>query len=202
MQSVYLFYSPSRLVKVFDIYPTSHPAVYDARSFFRVEHDWSCRYYPIWDALGAKCWTPHCQIGLPREKDAVTRLLGEWSLLMKKKKIVLWSRRGDRTYSQDSRSPLVLINHRSWKVFYTASGVHAELVNVSFCWSTIVLVCPWVGVHWRTSLMSLSLLLTQHVFFVSLGWLARREVSDCLAAVLSAAASRICSKQHQISFSI
>ena len=56
---------------------------------------------------------------------------------------------------------------------------------------------PCVGVHWRISLRSSSLLLQQcPTCLVRLGWFLRWEVSSNTAATLWGVASRIRSKQH------
>ena len=62
-------------------------------------------------------------------------------------------------------------------------------------------VCPCMGVQWRTSLMSSSLLLqqSQHVMFILFEWFVRWEASGRTAAILLGASSRICSKQHPAS---
>ena len=65
--------------------------------------------------------------------------------------------------------------------------------SVLAAWST--LVCPCVGVHWRTSLMSSAQPVLQ-VLFVFLTWFVWWKVSDCTAAVLWGAAFGICLKQH------
>ena len=61
------------------------------------------------------------------------------------------------TDSPDSLSPFVPIIHRFRQVFETTSCVHTELLFVSSCW----LARPCAGIHWRTSLISSSLLLQQ-----------------------------------------
>ena len=55
--------------------------------------------------------------------------------------------------SFDSLSPSIPIGHRSWKGFWTASSVCPELMT-----GRSVLLCPCVGVHWKISLVSSSLL--------------------------------------------
>ena len=57
------------------------------------------------------------------------------------------------------------------QVFYIVSSIHTELMNVFAGWPT--LVCPYVGVHWRTLLMS-SFLLHQQcpAYLADLNWMA------------------------------
>ena len=60
-----------------------------------------------------------------------------------------------------------------------------------------ILVCPCVGVHQKTSLMSSSLLLQQcPAYLVYLGWFVKRKGSGHSVAVLRGAGSKIYSKQH------
>ena len=56
----------------------------------------------------------------------------------KKVSIAVWqlesSSCANSTVSLNSLSPSVSVGHRSGQAFYAASGVHTELVFVSFCW--------------------------------------------------------------------
>ena len=74
-------------------------------------------------------------------------------------------------------------NHLSWLFLETVSSVLAELMNVIFGGQPM-LACPYVGVHKRMSLMSLSLLHQQWPACFSHLTFVRWEVSGCTAAVV------------------
>ena len=59
---------------------------------------------------------------------------------------------------------------------------------------TSLLVCPWVKVHRRTSLMSSSLLLQQCPGFIFLGWFRRLEININIPAILWGLPTKIVQK--------
>ena len=93
-----------------------------------------------------------------------------------------------------SRTTLPII-HCPWQGLQTTYNI---LYRVDISQSLLV------GQHWyvhrRTLLMSSFLLLQQcplpHILFIILAWFLRWKISGHIAAVLSGAASKICSKQH------
>ena len=82
------------------------------------------------------------------------------------------ARDADNMDSFDSISPSILISYQSWQIFYTLNSVFTKLWNVSFFAGGPTLICPFVRIHRRKSLMSLSLVSLQYpVCLVNLIWM-------------------------------
>ena len=107
------------------------------------------------------------------------------------------SSRLDSMDSLDSLLPFIPIAHRFWQVLYATSSVCTELVCTHFA-DLRTLVCPWVGVHRKTSLIAYPCFLSgaQMLYLSFFGWFVQWEVSGPIAIVLQGFAFRICSEQH------
>ena len=93
----------------------------------------------------------------------------------------------------------VPIDNRAWIFLKTASSVHANLINESFCWSVITDVSMSKNQQENVAydfVLTSSAVPTQHVLLVLLGWYAWWELSGHTAAGSLGVDSKICSKQH------
>ena len=97
-------------------------------------------------------------------------------------------------------SSLNLSHHQSLSVIAPGRSPRLQLVSVQN-WYKSLLTCQSAGVHNRTLLMSLTLLLQKcrYVLFVLLEWFVRCEAGGHAVAALLGIASTICSRLHRAS---